>query len=171
MKMAAKYLEHLINESIAPSQNFSKNQKKLSTMKSVFESLFGGKRSADTPMGTKSTPVGITAYSQSHVLHQKMKEEKMTHGQTVTANLSPVRLEMSYGQVIMYFCPMKSIEVLETLNDGDGGSLPMEVKVDELRIPDSLHPGLYTLKNITLSSNGKMQVKATRQTSWEPVTA
>jgi len=138
-------------------------------MKSVFESLFGGKRSADTPMRTKSTPVGITAYSQPHVLHQRMKEEKMTHGQTVTANLSPIRLEMSYGQVTMYFCPMKSIEVLETVNIGDGGSLPVEAKVDELTIPQGLQPGLYTLKNITLSSNGKMQVKATEKTSWEPV--
>lgn len=138
-------------------------------MKSVFESLFGGKRSADTPMGTRSTPVGITAYSQSNVLQQKMREEKMTHGQTVTANLSPVRLEMSYGRMIMYFCPMKSIEVLETLNTGDGGSLPSEAKVADLSIPNRFRPGLYTLKNVTLSSNGTMQVIATNKTSWEPV--
>jgi hypothetical protein len=138
-------------------------------MKSVFESLFGGKRSADTPMGTRSTPVGITAYSQSNVLQQKMREEKMTHGQTVTANLSPVRLEMSYGRMIMYFCPMKSIEVLETLNTGDGGSLPLEAKVADLSIPNRFRPGLYTLKNVTLSSNGTMQVIATSETSWEPV--
>jgi len=139
-------------------------------MKSVFESLFGGKRSAETPMGTRSTPVGITAYSQSNVLQQRMREEKMTHGQTVTANLSPVRLEMSYGRMIMYFCPMRSIEVLKTLNEGDGGSLPDEAKVCDLRIPDRFRPGLYTLKNVTLSSNGTMQVNATNKTAWEPVT-
>jgi hypothetical protein len=139
-------------------------------MKSVFESFFGGGRSADTSTGAKSTPVGITAYSQPHVLHQRMKEEKMTHGQTVTANLSPVRLELSYGQMVMYFCPMKSIEVLETLNTGDGGTLPMDVKVDDLNIPDGFQPGLYTLKNVTLSSNGTMQVKATSKTTWEPIT-
>jgi len=138
-------------------------------MKSVFESLFGGKRSAETPMGARSTPVGITAYSQSNVLQQRMREEKMTHGQTVTANLSPVRLEMSYGRMIMYFCPMKSIEVLETLNEGDGGYLPAEAKVADLSIPNRFRPGLYTLKNITLSSNGTMQVNATSKTSWEPV--
>ena len=138
-------------------------------MKSVFESLFGGKRSADTPMGTRSTPVGITAYSQSNVLQQRMREERMTHGQTVKANLSPVRLEMSYGRMIMYFCPMKSIEVLETLNKGDGGFLPAEAKVADLSIPNCFRPGLYTLKNVTLSSNGTMQVNATRETAWEPV--
>jgi hypothetical protein len=139
-------------------------------MKSVFESLFGGKRSADTPMGTRSTPVGITAYSQSNVLQQRMREEKMTHGQTVKAHLSPVRLEMSYGRMIMYFCPMKSIEILETLSDGDGGSVPSEAKVADLSVPNNLRPGLYTLKNVTLTSNGTMQVNATSKTSWEPVT-
>jgi hypothetical protein len=133
-------------------------------MKSVFESLFGGKRSAET-----STPVGITAYSQSNVLHQRMREEKMTHGQTVTANLSPVRLEMSYGRMIMYFCPMRSIEVLETLIDGDGMRLPEEAKVGDLRIPNRFRPGLYKLKNVTLSSNGTMQLNATNKTAWEAV--
>jgi len=160
-------LEHPTGKSIVQNKFFK--LKKVSTMKSVFESLFGGKRSAETPMGTRSTPVGITAYSQSNVLQQRMREEKMTHGQTVTANLSPVRLEMSYGRMIMYFCPMKSIEVLETLNKGDGGHLPVEAKVADLSIPNRFRPGLYTLKNITLSSNGTMQVNATSKTSWEPV--
>jgi hypothetical protein len=159
-------LEHPTGKSIVQNKFFK--LKKVSTMKSVFESLFGGKRSAETPMGTRSTPVGITAYSQSNVLQQRMREEKMTHGQTVTANLSPVRLEMSYGRMIMYFCPMKSIEVLETLNKGDGGHLPVEAKVADLSIPNRFRPGLYTLKNITLSSNGTMQVNATSKTSWEP---
>jgi hypothetical protein len=99
-----------------------------------------------------------------------MREEKMTHGQTIRANLSPVRLEMSYGRMIMYFCPMKSIEVLETLNEGDGGFLPAEAKVSDLSVPNRFRPGLYSLKNIMLSSNGTMQVNATSQTAWEPVT-
>lgn len=162
MIMAAKK-QGASNKEICRSKQIFK-LKKLSTMKSVFESLFGGKRSAET-----STPVGITAYSQSNVLQQRMREEKMTHGQTVTANLSPVRLEMSYGRMIMYFCPMKSIEVLETLNEGDGGSLPAEAKVGGLRIPDRFRPGLYTLKNVTLTSNGTMQVNATSKTSWKPI--
>lgn len=138
-------------------------------MKSVFESLFRGSRSADTSSGTRSTPVGVSAYSQSNVLRQRMKEEKMTHGQTVTANLSPVRLEQSYGRMVMYFCPMESIEVLDTLNDGDGGNLPLDVKVEDLNIPSGFRPGFYTLKNVTLTSNGTMQVKATSDTAWEPI--
>ncbi len=91
----------------------------------------------------------------------------MTHGQTVTANISPVRLESSYGKMVLYFCPMKSIEVLETLCTGDGGNIPAQVKVEGLTVPSELKSGMYTLKNVTLTSNGTMQVKATDNTIWE----
>jgi hypothetical protein len=65
---------------------------------------------------------------------------------------------------------MKSIEVLQTLSEGDGGYLPAEAKVADLSIPNCFRPGLYRLKNVTLSSNGAMQVNATSKTAWEPVT-
>jgi hypothetical protein len=135
------------------------------------ESFFGNLfRSADTPADAKGpTQVVITAYSQPHVLNQRMKEEKLTHGETVTANLSPVRLENAYGRMVLYFCPMKTIEVLHTVSAGDGGSLPAEAKVEGLTVPDGLEGGYYTLKNVTLTSNGTMQVKATRETAWELV--
>jgi len=134
---------------------------------SFFGSLFGAK-SQPTEM-SKPTPVVITSYSQPHVLQQKMKEEQMTHGETVTANLSPVRLENAQGKMILYFCPMKTIEVLHTVNSGDGGALPAEAKVEGLTVPDGYEPGHYTLKNVTLTSNGTMQVKATEETVWERV--
>jgi hypothetical protein len=111
----------------------------------------------------------ITAHSQPHVLHQRMKEEKLTHGKTVTANLSPVRLENAYGRMVMYFCPMRNIEVLHTIKEGDGGSLPAEAKVEGLTVPVNLEPGYYALKNVTLTSNGTLQVRATEQTAWELV--
>lgn len=138
-------------------------------MKRIFSSLFGGEGSAQAPDETGYTPVGITAYSQPHVLQKRMKEEKMTHGQTVTANLSPVRLELHHGQMVMYFCPMETIEILEILETGDGGVLPLEAKVDDLSVPAGFEPGFYRLKNVTLTSNGAMQVKATSNTIWESV--
>jgi hypothetical protein len=135
------------------------------------ESFFGNLfRSADAPAEAKGpTQVVITAHSQPHVLHQRMKEEKLMHGKTVTANISPVRLENAYGRMVMYFCPMKSIEVLHTINEGDGGSLPAEAKVEGLTVPTGLEGGYYTLKNVTLTSNGTMQVRATEETTWELV--
>ena len=132
---------------------------------SLFGNLFGTKnRSLESE---KSTPVVITSYSQANVLQQRMKEEKLTHGETVTANLAPVRLESAYGKMVMYFCPMKAIEIVQTVTDGDGGSLPAEAKVEGLTIPDNFRPGFYKLKNVTLTSNGTMQVKATSKTLWE----
>jgi hypothetical protein len=66
---------------------------------------------------------------------------------------------------------MKTIEVLKTVTAGDGGSLPGQAHVEGLTVPDDLKPGFYNLKNVTLTSNGKMQVKATNQTIWEKAEA
>jgi hypothetical protein len=135
--------------------------------RSVFASLFGGGKSEGPSQQQQSRPVNITAYSQSNVLRERMKEQKLTHGETITANLSPVRLEMDFNSMTMYFCPMKSIEVLETLNEGDGGKIPLDAKIEGLNVPSNLKPGFYALKNVTLTSNGTMQVKATGKTVWE----
>jgi len=136
-------------------------------MHAVFESLFSGGKTNEPAEQAKSTPVVITSYSQPHVLQQKMKEEKLTHGQTVTANLSPVRLEIDHGKMVLYFCPMKTIQVLETVTEGDGGNIPAQAKVEGLTIPDDFKSGFYNLKNVLLTSNGTMQVKATDKTIWE----
>lgn len=111
-----------------------------------------------------STPVVINAYSQPHVLQQRMKEEKLSHGETVTANISPVRLESNYGEMVLYFCPMQKIDVTERVTPGDGGSIPSEAIVEGLQVPRDIQPGLYNLKNVKLFSNGTMQVIATEQT-------
>lgn len=130
-----------------------------------FRNLFGAK---DQPSGAREPrQVIVTSSSQPEVLQKRMREEKLSHGETVTANLSPVRLEKRQGKMVLYFCPMKSIEVLETVTAGDGGSLPDQAKVEGLTIPENLKEGFYKLKNVTLTSNGTMQVKATDKTKWE----
>lgn len=132
---------------------------------SFFRSLFGAK---DQPSGAREPrQVIITSSSQPEVLQKRMQEEKLSHGETVTANLSPVRLEKNRGKMVLYFCPMKTIQVLETVSTGDGGSIPDQAKVEGLTIPKNLREGFYTLKNVTLTSNGTMQVKATDKTDWE----
>jgi hypothetical protein len=133
----------------------------------LFANLFGAK--GQTTESEKSTPVIITSYSQPHVLQQRMKEEKMTHGETVTANISPVRLENAYGKMVMYFCPMQSIEIVQKYAPGDGGSIPAQATVEGLTVPGNHKAGLYTLKNVQLTSNGTIQVTATANTTWEMV--
>jgi hypothetical protein len=135
-----------------------------------FSGLFGDKGGAP-----KAKPISLdviaTAAAQPHVLREKMKEKKLTHGETVTASVSPVRLEIAREKVAMYFCPMKTLEVSETHAPGDGNDIPGQVNLEGLKVPADFLPGLYTLKNVTLSSNGVMTVTATNKTIWEKVEA
>jgi hypothetical protein len=137
----------------------------MSSYTSFFRNLFGLK---DQPSGAREPrQVVVTSSSQPEVLQKVMREENLSHGETVMANLSPVRLEKNRGKMVLYFCPMKSIEVLNTLAAGDGGGIPGQVTVEGLSIPRELKEGLYTLKNVTVTSNGTMQVRATDQTEWK----
>lgn len=133
-----------------------------------FANLFSGAKGQPSE-SVKTTPVVITSYSQPHVLQQRMKEEQLTHGETVTVNISPVRLENAYGKMVMYFCPMQTIEILKHTTPGDGGNIPIQATVDGLSVPGAQKPGLYTLKNVQLTSNGTIQVTATAKTAWEVV--
>jgi hypothetical protein len=136
---------------------------------SLFGDLFGakGKKVAEKEVAT--TPVVITSYSQSHVLQHRMKEEKLTHGQRVIANISPVRLESNFGKMVMYFCPLQSIAVTKTITAGDGGSIPSEAILENVKVPQGFKPGLYEMKNVELFSNGHMQVIAGKKTEFVPV--
>lgn len=137
----------------------------MSSFTSFFSNLFGLE---DQSSGTREPRrVVVTSSSQPEVLQKVMRKEKLSHGETVMANLSPVRLEKKRGKMVLYFCPMKSLEITETLTVGDGGSLPDQVTVEDLSIPRELEEGLYTLHNVTVTSNGTMQVKATNKTDWK----
>jgi hypothetical protein len=134
---------------------------------SYFSNLFGAKGKT-----SENTFVKLTASSQPHVLRQRMHEEQMTHGETVAAHISPVRLERNfYNEAVLYFCPMKKIEVLKVIAGGDGGSLPPDATLEGLSIPKDLKSGLYKVCNVEITSNGTMQVKATNNTRWEKIEA
>jgi hypothetical protein len=96
-----------------------------------------------------------------------MQEEKLTHGETVLASISPVRLDREPEGMVLYFCPMKTINIRQTVTCGDGGVIPGQVKVEGLQVPVDYKPGYYTLKNVIISSNGSISVKATAETLWE----
>ena len=134
---------------------------------SFFGNIFGAKGRSLAP---QPTSVILTNSSQPHVLKQRMQDEQMTHGETVTANISPVRLEKSFAdEAVLYFCPMKKIEVLKIIAAGDGGSLPQEATLEGFAVPQDYKSGLYRICNVQLTSNGTMQVKATSETTWERI--
>jgi len=135
----------------------------------LFANLFGAKGSIEKSETSTSREVITTSSAQPHVLREKMREQKLTHGETVKASISPVRLEAAFGKMYLYFCPVQTLEVLETITPGDGGDVPPKVVVEGLTVPAEFKPGLYTLKNVKLSSNGAMQVIADAKTTWEIV--
>lgn len=112
------------------------------------------------PVEEPTRQVILTVYSQPHVLQQRMKEEKLSHGERIKANISPVRLENWNDKVIMYFCPLQTIDIKLITETGDGGPIPDDASLKGLAVPKDIKPGLYTLNNVELFSNGMMQVIA-----------
>ncbi len=139
----------------------------MKTLQALLRNFFGVNPNLSASENAKQ--VIVKSYSQPEVLQQKMREKKLTHGETVTANLSPVRLEKDFGKIVLYFCPMETIEILEIVSKGDGGYIPDRARVEGITMPRKYKPGLYKLKNVTLTSNGVMEVKATDKTTWEKV--
>jgi hypothetical protein len=150
-----------------------KNLKRLSIMKKedsgIWNSLFGARGKATEPKASTTSEVFVTEGAQPHVLRGKMMEKQLTHGETVRASLSPVRLESTRGKMAVYFCPMEKLEIYATLTPGDGGEIPSQVLVEGLTISSEHSAGLYALKNVELTSNGAIQVKTTAETTWEAV--
>jgi hypothetical protein len=134
-----------------------------------FSSLFG--KEGGSTQESSAKEVTVTSYSQPHVLREKMKEKQLSHGETVVVNMSPVRLEETKENMILYFCPMKSLDVVGNLKPGDGQDIPGAVTLEGVSVPSGLKAGMYTLKNVKLTSNGTMQVIATAETCWESVPA
>jgi hypothetical protein len=134
---------------------------------SALQDFFGGGRTYEPTPETTSSNVTVTAFSQPNVLQKRMQEEKMSHGGTVRANLSPVRLAVDHGGVVMYFCPMQKLEILEVISEGDGKTIPDSARVEGLDVPSDFKSGLYELENVELTSNGEIQVKATEETTWK----
>lgn len=136
-------------------------------VKSIIGRLFGGKMKKQP----ETTPIILTSYSQPHVLQQRMKEAKLTHGETVRGNVGPVRLESLFGKMCLYFCAAQEFQVTACITPGDGGSLPAEATLDgfEKLIPKDTKPGLYMLNNAKFFSNGTMQVIADEQTVFEAI--
>lgn len=131
-------------------------------MKKIFEFLFGRKQ-------PRITEVAVDGTSQSNILNIHMIASRMTHGQTNLVDLSPVRVAKSEGELpVIRFCPLQRIVLVEELGKGDGGAIPCDVVSMGLKIPENLiDAGELTLRNVLLSSNGSMQVIATKDTKWE----
>ena len=107
----------------------------------------------------------VTAYSQTYRLRERMGEASIEHGQEVRADLPGIRVtaaaadrygEPAAGAGTIFFCTMGTIHVHEVLVPGDGGSLPSEVVLEGLAVPE---PGTYDILNALVHSNGALRVR------------
>ncbi len=100
---------------------------------------------------------GITLQSQSFRLRERMQEANISHGQEIRADLPNIRVVAlaGGGEGQALFCTMGPIRVRETLNRGDGGLLPTDVRLEGLRVAS---PGTYDILNALVSSNGNLRL-------------
>jgi hypothetical protein len=104
----------------------------------------------------------VTAYSQTYRLRERMGEASIEHGQEVRADLPGIRVTAAadrHGEPAagtIFFCTMGTIHVHEILAPGDGGSLPSEVVLEGLAVPE---PGTYDILNALVHSNGALRVR------------
>jgi hypothetical protein len=116
----------------------------------------------------------VTAHSQTFRLRERMSEANIRHGQEVRADLPGVRVGVTNenwfatpettGGVI-FFCTMGSIHVREVLAEGDNASLPTEVVLEGLAVPE---PGTYDILNALVHSNGSLRLVADAATRIVP---
>lgn len=113
----------------------------------------------------------LTMYSQPEQLEKAMILEGMRHGDEALATISNIRVEPAPGDFNkhgrMFFCDIGPLRNVAKLGTGDGKTLPKEVElVGDFHVPE---PGYYNLRNVKLSSNGKLQVIRTERTYFVPV--
>lgn len=116
----------------------------------------------------------VTAHSQTFRLRERMSEANIRHGQEVRADLPGVRVGVtseSWFETpaptagVIFFCTMGSIRIREVLQGGDEASLPTEVVLEGLTVPE---PGTYDILNALVHSNGSLRLVADAKTRIVP---
>ena len=105
----------------------------------------------------------VNASSQSEVLKNRMSKENITHGQSVRADISNVRVGEPVAKERwfaakkgpVFFCNIGSLKIREEMKSGDGGQLPDQVVVKGLTVRT---PGFFNIENAFITSNGAITV-------------
>lgn len=126
----------------------------------MFFGLFGKKQQ----LAVKTDRSG-----QPYKLQNAMIEQKLTHDETVLADIPGVRINDESGVPVMYFCGIEGVKVKKQISPGDGQRIPEEVVLESVTINKGFKPGRYNLKNVKLYSNGQIQIIATAGTKFERV--
>jgi hypothetical protein len=126
---------------------------------------------------TQEVKVTLADEPQPYVLAKRAEQAGIKHGDHAVVNLKNVQLAIEGGngrdEPVLYFCPMKAIEVIETVSDGDGGTMPEEVTLPSTGLisKTKLVPGIYNINFATFHSNGSIMIGQTSSTEFELVEA
>lgn len=155
-------------------------------MKKLFNSLLSFIRPVKSSVREGYLPVHVDDSSQpyalaSHMERTQVPQQKgspfMSHGTTVLADIEHVRVVMEGlgkdAKAIIRFCPMEKISVKKLIESGDGNPLPaLNIKLYGIGISKDIPSSArYILKDVIISSNGTLQVKATEKTRWVKITS
>lgn len=123
---------------------------------------------------SKKQKVFIDSSGQAAVLAYRMEGAGMSHDQAVIADIPNVRIRKEGKSANIYFCNIRDLKIKEVINQGDGKTIPTEVKLNGIKISKELleknRDAHYNLKNVKLYSNGTIQVIATSETEFEKMT-
>ena len=105
----------------------------------------------------------VNTSSQSEILKSRMSKENITHGQTVRADISNVRVGdpvaragwFARRKAPVFFCNMGGLKIREELQGGDGAQLPDRVIVKGFTVKTS---GYFNVENALITSNGSITV-------------
>lgn len=119
----------------------------------------------------KESNLRVTGTSQGHRLASAMNKAGLSHGDSVIADVGPVQLSVDEKRMTaqVYMCNIRAVEVKKKLKVGDGKSIPQEVTFKGINFVPPKGIRYYKLKNVTLYSNGTIQVIANADTVVEEV--
>jgi hypothetical protein len=114
----------------------------------------------------KDSNIRVTDTSQSHRLTYAMAQAGLAHGDRVIADVGPIQFSVDEDAKTAraYMCNIRSIQVKERVAVGDHKPLPMQVTFKGINVIPQKGINYYKLKNVTLYSNGTIQVIANADT-------
>ncbi len=104
-----------------------------------------------------------TVHSQPEKLREKVEAAGIRHGERARVNLIGVEASeflsgLQTGEISVQFCHMDRLEVIAKSGEPDGGEVPEEARIENIKIPGE---GVYDWLGVELSLNGAMALRRT----------
>ena len=109
----------------------------------------------------------VGSCEQRDSLRDNLADAGVTHGTEAVATLTQVEVVPGQEGAHLKFCGSEAV-VTTTWTEGDGEPLVAVANVDDLigiELPAGMERGFVDIENVSVSSNGRLIVKATPETA------